>query len=242
MKLLIVALFLPLFPFSFVLNGLLVRLQNPLIKCVLLLLWPQCGVLVLDVASQPIPEGYIVWSLISSALYALRLLTVRDLGRWAGFLASSALALTWVGSDGSAFDMHAMAFWFSVPSILLLLLAGSLSKRFGAAYAGLHGSTVGNVPRLTGLLVVAVLAAVATPPFPGFFAILALLHRTTIAPAILFIWLLWGWAAIKLIQGFLSGEECPLNINDLGRTSTLIFICVFGSMIFTGLYLTGGLL
>ena len=242
MKLLIVALFLPLFPLSIVLNGLLARLRNPLAKSVLLLLWPQIGVLVLLAAKQPVPDGFVAWALLSSAFYALRLLTVRDLGLWAGFLASSALALTWADPGKSAFDMHVLAFWFSLPSALLALLAGILVRRFGTAYTGLHGSLAGAMPRLSALLVIALLAAIATPPFPGFFAILGLLHRTSAAPAVLFIWLLWGWAAIKLMQGFLSGENRSDSVADMGRAGALLFICIFGFMVATGLYLTRGVL
>lgn len=242
MKLLIVALFLPLFPFSIVLNGLLARLRHPWAKCALLLLWPQCGILVLYAVRQPIPDGFIAWSLLSSAFYALRLLTVRDLGLWAGFLATSALALLWVESGRSAVDMHVLAFWFSLPSALLALLAGSLIKRFGAAYTGLYGSLADNVPRLSALLVITLLAAIATPPFPGFFALLGLLHRTSAAPAVLLIWLLWGWASIKLMQGFLSGESSHEKTADIGQGGTLLLACIFGVMVVAGLYLTGGVL
>ncbi len=242
MKLLIVALFLPLFPFSIMLNGLLARLRSPLARSVLLLLWPQIGVLVLYAIKQPIPDGFVMWALLSSAFYALRLLTVRDLGLWAGFLASSALALTWADPGKSAFDTHVLAFWFSLPSALLALLAGLLVRRFGAAYTGLYGSLAGTVPRLSAILVVTLLAAIATPPFPGFFAILGLLHRTSAAPAVLLIWLLWGWAAIKLMQGFLSGENRIDSVADIGRTGTMFFTCIFGAMVVTGLYLTRGVL
>jgi hypothetical protein len=171
-KLLIAGLFLPLFPFSILLNGLLARLRNPNAKCILLLLWPQIGVLLLNAASQPVPVGFVAWSLFSSAIYALRLLTVRDLGLWAGFLASSSLPLIWAGIDGNAFDMSVSAFWFSLPAAVLFLLDGALSRRFGAAYAGLHGGLTSSVPRLSWLLALTLLAAIATPPSPGFFAML----------------------------------------------------------------------
>ena len=237
-----VALFLPLFPLSIVLNGLLSRLKTPWARFMILLLWPQIGVLVLHAVGQPVQEGFVAWALLSSAFYALRLLTVRDLGLWAGFLASSALALAWVDYGDNALAMHILVFWLSLPSALLALLAGSLVKRFGAAYAGLHGSLAGSVPRLSALLVIALLAAIATPPFPGFFAILGLLHMTSASPAILFIWLLWGWAAVKLVQGFLSGENRLDSVEDIGRGNTLLFTFVFGAMVFTGLFLTRGVL
>lgn len=240
MKLVVAALFLPLFPFSILLNGVLSRLRSPLASFLLLLLWPQIGIFVLH--AQPVPEGFVAWSLLSSGFYALRLLAVRDLGLWAGFLASSSLSLIWLGDVANDFNMHIFAFWFSLPAAMLSLLAGALARRFGAAYAGLYGGLASNAPRLSGLLVFTLLAAIATPPSPGFFAMLGLLHGAGTAPAVLVIWLLWGWAAIKLIQGFLSGNHDAPPVMDIGKGGTLLFACFLGIIVVAGIYLTGGAL
>lgn len=237
MKLYAAALFLSLFPFSIALNGLLSKLRNPTARFLLILIWPQFGVFVLH--AQPVPEGFVVWSLASSGFYALRLLTVRDLGLWAGFLASSSLSLLWAGDVANAFDMHIFALWFSLPSAMLFLLAGAFARRFGAAYAGLYGGLAGSAPRLSGLLVFTLLAAIATPPSPGFFAMLGLLRGASIAPAVLLIWLLWGWAATRLMQGFLSGSSECHSVNDIGKGSTLIFACLLGIVVAASLYLEG---
>ena len=237
MKLLIAALFLPLFPLSIALNGLLVRMGNPAARFLLLLSWPQIGVFILHAARQPVPEGFVAWSLLSSAFYALRLLTVRDLGLWAGFLGCSSLSLIWIANPP---DIPIVAFWFSLPSALLFLLAGALARRFGAAYSGLYGGLARSAPRLSGLLAFTLLAAIATPPSPGFFAMLELLRREDTAPALLFIWLLWGWAAIWLMQGFLSGRNDSDPAKDIGRGGTLLFACILGVMVFASLYLKGG--
>lgn len=238
------ALFLPLFPFSIALNGVLTRLRHPVARFVVLLLWPQIGVLLLRLADQPVPAIFIAWALASSALYALRLLTVRDLGLWAGFLASSALALTWGFAERNAggVTMHLFALWFSLPAALLALLAGPLAKRFGAAYAGLQGGLAASVPRLSGLLVLTVLAAIATPPSPGFFAMLDLLRHLnwSAMPVVLAVWLLWGWAATQLMQGFVFGETRATPVADIGRASALAYSGALGTFIVTGLYLTGG--
>ncbi len=236
-EILAAALFLPLFPFSMLLNGLLSRLGSPLARFLLTLLWPQIGIFVLHAAKQPVPEGFVAWSIASSGFYALRLLTVRDLGIWAGFLASSAVALVWISSES---DRHILAFWLSLPSALLFLLSGAIETRCGAAYAGLSGGLATRFPRLSGLLVLTLLAAVATPPFPGFFAMLGLLQGASTEPAILFIWLLWGWAAIKLVQGFQSGSNEPHPANDIGRGATLMFACLLGVVVVASLYLKGG--
>lgn len=241
--LLAAALFLPLFPLSVVLNAVLAGVRHPLARGLLLLVWPQLGVLVLQAAPQPIPPLLVGWALLSSALYALRLLTVRDLGLWAGFFASSSLALTWgLAACGDIAALHLFAFWFSLPAALLALLAGPLARRLGAAYAGLHGGLGGRLPRLAAVLVLLALAAVATPPFPGFFALLALLRELAgpAALAVLAIWLVWGWAATKLLQGFVFGDERPGPVTDIGGAAALACFGALGLFTAAGLYLTGG--
>ena len=242
--LLIVALFLPLFPLSVVFNGLLARLHGPAARCALLLAWPHLGVALLQLAPQPVPKFLVPWALASAGFYALRLLTVRDMGQWAGFFATSALALTWALAAGGAgwMDLHVFAFWFSLPSALMALLARPLARRFGAAYAGLQGGLVGSLPRLSGVLAVTVLAAVATPPFPGFFALLQLLRALDWSGAmgVLAIWLVWGWAATRLLQGFIFGAERAVPPGDIGRASTLAYASALAGFAIAGLYLTGG--
>ena len=242
--LLIASLFLPLFPLSVVFNGALTKLQNPAARCAVLLLWPQLGVALLQIAAHGVPPHFVPWALLTSAFYALRLLTVRDMGRWVGYLATSALALVWAlaAGDTPIGDLRLFAFWFSLPPALMALLAHPLTRRFGAAYAGLQGGLIGRLPRLSGVLTVTVLAAVATPPFPGFFALLRLLHALdwTGVLAVLAIWLIWGWAATKLLQGFIFGTDRTSSIADIGRALTLAFTGVLGIFVAAGLYLTRG--
>lgn len=244
--LLTTALFLPLFPFSMALNWLLARLANPIARSMFLLLWPQIGIMMLSLTSQRISNGMVVWALLSSAFYALRLLTVRDLGLWAGFLASSALALVWgLAVHGSVLEMRIFVFAFSLPPALLALLTWPLAERFGAAFAGVYGGLAGSLPRLSGVLVFAVLAAIATPPSPGFFVMLDLLNKLDwpIAPGVLMIWLLWGWAATKLLQGFISGADGAGQVTgDIGRTAAALYMGLISAFVVTGLFLTGGLL
>jgi hypothetical protein len=240
----IIALFLPLFPLSVVLNGALAQLRDPIARGILLLVWPQLGVALLQLAPQAVPHYLVPWALATSGFYALRLLTVRDMGQWAGFLATSAFALTWVlaaaGTGPAA--LHAFALWFSLPAALMALLARPLTRRFGAAYAGLQGGLVGSLPRLSGVLALTVLAAVATPPFPGFFALLQLLHVLDWSGAlgVLVIWLVWGWAATRLLQGFIFGAERAASHGDFGQASTLAYAGVLGGFVIAGLMLTGG--
>lgn len=244
MALLAAAFFLPLFPLSMVLNVVLRRLHNPAVRTVLLLLWPQLGVLSLQMVPHAPPQYFLPWALLTSGLYALRLLTVRDMDLWAGFLATSALALTWALAVGGAdtADLHLFAFWLSVPPALTALLAGSLTSRFGAAYADLQGGLIGSLPRLSGVLTMTVLAAVATPPFSGFFALLRLLKALDwmAALGVLTIWLLWGWAATRLLQGFVFGAARPVAHADIDWAPTLALAGLLGLFAGAGLYLTGG--
>lgn len=242
--LILVALFLPLFPLSIVQNLLLARLRAPLARAALLLLWPQLGVSLLHVLGPQIPGFVVTWALLTSALYALRLLTVRDLGLWAGLFASSALALSWGlaarGVDATA--LRLFAFWFSLPAALLVLLTGPLARRFGAAYAGLFAGLAERQPRLAGVLTVVLLSAVATPPFPGFFALLDLLRGLSSAAAlgVLGVWLIWGWAATRMMQGFLAGSGRDSAAADFGRSSMLTYTAALAVFVTAGLIITGG--
>lgn len=237
-------LFLPLFPFSMLLNLIHARLRWPVARFVLFIAWPQIGVAILNLADSDIPAFVVPWALATSALYALRMLTVRDLGLWAGFLATSVLPLTWAlaQSGAPADNLYLFAFWFSLPAALLVLLTRPLIERFGAAYAGLPGGLSATLPRLSAVLVVTLLAAIATPPFPGFFAMLDLLPRISASAdvAILLIWLVWGWAATRLLQGFVVGAAQPALIDDIGRQSTWAYMGVLCALVIAGLYLTGG--
>lgn len=250
MTLLIAALFLPLFPLSAVLNLLLARLRAPSGAALVLLLWPQIGITLLQFAQPPGPTptpAFIAgWALISAGFYALRLLTVRDLGLWAGFLASSALALTWLPfAQGAApSELRLFAFWLGAPAAVLVLLIGPLTQRLGAAYAGLYAGFTGRLPRLAGVLTILVLSAIATPPFPGFFALLKLLQDLGVAATlgVLAIWLLWGWAATRVLQGFLSGPGRVVQAADLGRGGALAYAAALGGFAIAGLYVAGGAL
>jgi len=244
MTLILVALFLPLFPLSVLQNLVLARLHAPAGRAVLILLWPQLGVTLLQVLQPEVPAWVVAWALLSAAFYALRLLTVRDLALWSGFLASSALALTWILAARSVDEpaLRMFVFWLSLPPAMLVLLTGPLVRRLGAAYAGLFAGLAEGQPRLAVVLTAVTLSTVATPPFPGFFAMLDLLRGLGIeaALAVLGIWLVWGWAASRIVQGFVTGYGREVSATDLARSSLLAYsgaLLVFAS---AGLRFTGG--
>lgn len=237
------AFFLPLFPFSVVLNLVLARVSSPGVRFVLLLAWPQLGVLLLHFAQMPVPSWFVAWALLSAGFYALRLLTVRELGRFAGLLATSALALTWALAAGDA-DLTALSlfvFWLGLPVALLALLDGYLYRRIGAAFAGLSAGLGHSVPRLSLMLAATLLAAVATPPFPGFFALLGLLHGLAggALAAVLVVWLLWGWAAVRLLQGLVTGAPRQDGVPDVLPGNALLWTSALVIFTGAGIYLTG---
>jgi len=243
MWLIFAAVFLPLFPFSVVFNALLTRLRHPVARFVLMLMWPQIGAAAIQLAGTTVPQAFLPWALASAALYALRLLTARDLGVYAGFLASSSLALTWgLGVAGASWvEIGLFAFWFSLPAAALGLLSGPLIRRFGAAYAGICTGIGRSLPRLSTGLVFVVLAGVATAPFPTFFAQWLLLRRLdwTAALAVLTIWLIWGWAATLLLRGFVFGTPRDSCVVDIGRGAAWALWTALAVFVLAGIYLIG---
>lgn len=247
LSVMLASLFLPLFPLSIVFNQVLGLLPHPMLRAGLLLLWPQVGVaLVLWLGEKP-PAWVSVWAILTALMYALRLLEVRDVHRWIGFLAVSQCSLLWLWFQASAQrpTIVASALGFTVPLALTAFLAAGLDRRFGAAYTHLYGGLASLMPRFSTVLTLNVLAAIATPLFPGFFIVLLLLLSTTSPTLLLFILvtvLVWSWAGVRLLQGLLIGPDNHAEqVSDLPRGLTLVHIVALLSLTATGLYLQGGL-
>jgi NADH:ubiquinone oxidoreductase subunit 4 (subunit M) len=246
---LVAAVFLPLFPLSMLLNRLLVRLRSPWLRMGLLLVWPQVGVLALSMLGDTPPAWMLWWAVATAALYALRALPLRDLGLWIGYMATSAWALLWpfavfapASEGGSALVLQAAG--LSVPFVLLAWMAGRLESLLGAAYAGTGGGLAETMPRLAGLLVPGVLAAVATPLVPGFFALLsttirALAPMPGVALAILTVWLMWAWGGARIIRGFVAGPAGAAPRQDLGVGATGLVALAFVILVLTGIGYSG---
>jgi NADH:ubiquinone oxidoreductase subunit 4 (subunit M) len=174
---------------------------------------------------------------------------VREVGQWIGYLSTSAWSILWVSAlvnhaDGELLRLQALG--FSSPLVLLALLGARLERRFGAAYTGLYGGLAQMLPRMSGVLVFVVLAIIAVPLFPGFFAMLATVIASTAAAPIaalvlVSIWLLWSWAGVRLLQGLIVGPANGQDVPDLSLVSTGIYSVVLAVLIVGGLY-TGGVL
>jgi hypothetical protein len=98
------------------------------------------------------------------------------------------------------------------------------------------------MPRLSGVLVISILAATATPLFPAFFAMLNALIVSQPAPAVVLtgVWLIWSWAAARLVQGLIVGPAEPSPELDLSLAITWAYAAALATLVVAGLILTGG--
>lgn len=245
----LIALFLPLFPFSLGFNLLLKQVKYPLLKGVFLTFWPLIGLSLFSQLDVQTPLWVLWWAAVTSLLYAYRLLTERDINTWAGFLATSIWSLFWIPlllSDVDVKILMTYALGFGIPLTMILLLANQLKKRFGIAYTHLYGGLATTMPRFSGLLLMSVFASIATPVFPGFFVMLKMLTWVITTPAIAIIllltWLLWSWAGIRVIQGLLVGPaDQQRTVDDLNSVQTWSYVLTLIVLAAVGLFVSGDL-
>jgi NADH:ubiquinone oxidoreductase subunit 4 (subunit M) len=223
-----VALFLPLFPISMLFNRLYKRAGNPWLRMFLLLAWPQIGLLAFAALPGPPPAWVIYWAVLTACLYAFRAVALRDLTLWTAHMATSAWSLLWAVAVFAPGDrlLVLQAAALSAPFILLAWLASRLEALFGSAYAGTYGGLAQTTPRLSVLLVFSILAAVGTPLFPAFFALLATIaHAVPVLPGaaviMLIVWLLWAWAGAQMTRGMVVGPAADEPKPDLCLAATL---------------------
>ena len=256
-KVLIVGMFLPLFPFSMLFNLLFARLEHPVLRIMLLIAWPLTGLVLVELLGLNTSQEMnlvLSWASVTALLYALRMLVIRELNHWAGFLATSLWSLLWVPvSQGEKFaSLQLDVLGFTAPLLLLIIVASMLSRRFGAAFAGLYNGIAIDLPRLSTILVLSVLAAIGTPLFPTFFSMLSFMMHSSVfaAAAILVTWLLWSWGGALIIQGFAVGEsdhvrQHPDNGHDIGhdidRGTSMILLIALAALVVAGITLTGDL-
>jgi len=248
LMLLLAGLFLPLFPLSMLLNYLYARLRNPYLRGAALLVWPQVGLAIIFASGIAVPGWLYAWALLTSLLYGLRALVLREVSLWTSFIATSAWALLWIlyGNGATALQMQLFGFGISAPLVLLAFLVAGLERRFGAAYLGLYGGLAHSLPRFTGVLVVVVLAVIATPMFPTFFAMLSMIIKAfpvtpVIAVGVGVVWLLWSWAGARLLQGLITGPQ-QLAAADLGEANMWLYIALLAGLMFSGVYWMGAIL
>jgi hypothetical protein len=240
-----VGIFLPLFPFSMAFNSLYARTGHPALRGLLLLAWPQIGLAIIFTLTAAVPDWVLIWALLTSLLYALRALALREVGLWTSFVATSAWALLWIllASGADALQLQLVGTGISVPFVLMAMLGAGLERRFGAAYLGLYGGLAQSIPRFTGVLVVVVLSVVATPLFPAFFVMLSMIIKTTpvmplIAVGVGVVWLLWSWAGARLLEGLIVGPQRTAAA-DLSQFNMWLYITVLLGLVFMSVYWLG---
>ena len=246
---LLAGIFLPLFPLSMVFNAILDKIAQSWLRLLLFLAWPLVGLFIVLDRNLVIPDWLLPLALTTSALYALRLLTLREVNQWSGFLATSLWSLLWLPmmQETPSALLYGYAISMSVPLVLLVLLSTGLEQRFGAAYLGLYGGLARTIPRFTGVLVTVVAAAIATPLFPTFFIMLDMVVKTVpatplAATVLLLIWLFWSWAGARLIQGLIVGRASIVKVADMEITIIGLYSVVLLMLVVGGIYLSGVIL
>ncbi len=215
-------LFLPLFPLSMLFNTLFARTRQYLVRTLLLLVWPQLGLALLSLLTAPVDIQWLsALALFTSALYAYRAIAARELNQWSGYLSTSLWALLWLfvihtGKPTPTLHLHALG--FSLPLVLLTILGRNVEKQFGAVYTDLYGGLAQSMPRLSGALILTVLAVIATPLFPAFFSMTQLVFAElsvslSSALLLLIIWLFWSWSGIRLLQGLVIGSAAGVTLS-----------------------------
>jgi hypothetical protein len=246
---LLAGIFLPIFPMSMVLNAIIENIRHAWFRVFIFIAWPLCGLFIVIESGVILPDWLILLALVTSFLYALRILTLRDVDQWCGFLATSFWSLLWLAvlQEYQAKLLYGFAFGMSAPLVLLVLLSKGLEQRFGAAYMGLYGGLARTIPRYSGILVLVVVAATATPLFPTFFIMFDLIVKTVsstpyVAIVLLLIWLLWSWAGARLIQGLIVGRASDIKVADMGMSVISLYTIVLFTLIAAGVYLGGMIL
>jgi len=246
MIILLAGIFLPLFPMSMVFNAVLDNVKQPWLKVILFITWPLCGLSIVFYSGAAISEWVVILALITSTMYALRMLSLREVNQWSGFLATSLWSLLWLTiwqQNTSEMLLYGYALSMTVPLVLLLMLSAGLEQRFGAAYTGLYGGLARTIPRFSGILVTVIVAAIATPLFPSFFIMFDMVVETVAvmplaAIVLLLIWLLWSWAGARLIQGLIVGRASNTKITDIGVPTIGFYSIVLLALAIAGIYMS----
>jgi len=242
----VAGLFLPLYPQSIALSLLLQRgvgrgladtgQPRPWDRAALLVMFPLIGVGLVTLG-RSLPGGddrqllaaLAVWGGLTSVVYGFRLLSARDGQIWISQLHVSALALIWVGI---AHDVAPLlpALALSLSLLPLLLLLDELARRFGIARVGLYPGLSLRMPQFSLVFIGAVLAAIAVPLSPAFFAIADLAFGGVAANELITLlpisvsWLLWTWAGTNLLTGIVFGRpRDDLTYDDLDRRPVLAY-------------------
>jgi NADH:ubiquinone oxidoreductase subunit 4 (subunit M) len=243
------AFFLPLFPLSMVFNVVYQRLTLPVFRFILVLVWPLPGIWLLKSHTEALPEWLMYCALATALLYGFRAVVVKEIGMWSGFLATSAWSLCWIifiASNGAdALSFHILS--FALPLALMSLLVGEIIHRYESAYVGIVRGLAQAQPRLSGVFIIVMMAAIASPLFPGFFSLLHIITSLVLtypflAAGLLLLWLLWSWSGIRLLQELLVGPALPIKYRDISRARAMAYAVLIVLLFLSGMFVSGVLL
>jgi len=250
MSLFIAAIFLPLFPLGMIFNAVFQRIRRAWLRAVLLVGWPLAGVGLIQLVQFRVTDVLVMWALCSAVFYGYRAVVVREVGVWTGFLATSAWSLAWiahaVGMQPDQLAIYVLA--FSLPLVLLVFLIAELERRYESAYAGIVRGIAQAQPRLSGVVVLTLLAAIGSPLFPGFFAMLnsitqAAVAYPLVASGVAIVWLTWSWSGIRLLQELMVGDGTGTqHDNDITQGMTLTYGLSLLLLVIGGLLVSGDML
>tara|TARA_Y100001935_G_scaffold244940_1_gene237944 strand:+ start:539 stop:1282 length:744 start_codon:yes stop_codon:yes gene_type:complete len=236
-----VALFLPIFPLSIVFNLIFTKIKNPGFRSALFLIWPLIGIYFFQKISIDIDDFFYGAVLFTSMLYGFRMLAMREVGTWSGFMATSLWALLWIPLLDNNANIYFYSLWLSLPLVMMTLLVYKLETCFGAAFTEINGGLAQTMPRLSGIFVIVVLALIATPIFPSFFVTIDLIFSSSaiVASIICAIWLIWSWAGMRLIQGITVGKNKVNDVKDISITVVWVFSLIMIAAILLSILLFG---
>lgn len=242
-------IFLPLFPFSMVFNYLYQRARITWLRILMLMIWPLAGLWLAQYSAIELSPWLLSWALCTSLLYSIRALAVKEFNIWVGFIATSAWALSWLvmGKGGKVDSGAVLLIAFSLSLAFLTLIILEIETRFGAAYAGVVKAVAQSQPRLGGIVAFAMLAAIGMPIFPTFFAMLSSLlqvihHSVPAAFVVVFVWFLWSWSGIRMLQETLAGTAIDSEHPDLNPIPTAVYVLLLVVLGLAGILLSGVLL
>ena len=249
MSLLLAGLFLPLFPMSIVFNYVFQRAGSAWLRVFIILVWPLPGLWLIENSATEVVDIYVYWAMFTAVLYSFRTVVVKELSVWTGFIATSAWSLLWVAEyfGATVIDLVMHAYAYSVPLVLLAMIVARLERQYESAYVGVVTGLAQEQPRMTGIVVVVILAVIGSPVFPSFFSLLSNINNVvmslpSVAVAIALVWLLWSWSGIRLLQELVVGDPAVFRHDDISHGLTMLFGLSFILLVGAGFYMAEVLL
>ena len=248
LKFLIAASLLPIFPFSLIFNRVISWAPAYWVQAAAVVALPQVGIrLATSLPGSQLSllhsRAWLALVMLTAVFYGFRALSVRDVTIWARLMATSGLTLAWVlrAPLTATRGMSAAALAWSVPTALVMILAGLLARRAGGAYLGLQGGLATVLPRLSGLLTLSALAVVATPVFPSFFALIHVFSAVSLPWIwpLLLVLLIWGWSVGNFLQELLFGGYHGETMRDLSILGASVGAVALGLFALSGLLWSG---